>query len=99
LKHAHGFHKEFVNANGDNPSGTRLEDMLLFVRQKCYVLFKGKKNMVLCKKSKPQGEFVEEDMPVKYFFTGFFAFIVFGPQGISGSTLECLSVDGEHIHV
>jgi hypothetical protein len=76
LKHAHGFHKEFVDANGDNPSGTRLKDMLLFVRQKCYVLFKGKKNMALCKKSKPQGKFVEEDMPgVKYFFTGFFVHI------------------------
>jgi hypothetical protein len=96
LKHVYLFHKEFVDANGQNPSGTKLEDMLLYVRQKCYVLFKGKKNMALCKKSKPTGEFTEEDMPVKYFFTGFFAFLLFGPQGISGSSLECLSTDGKN---
>jgi hypothetical protein len=97
LKHASLFHKEFVDKNGENPSGTRLEDMLLYVRQKCYVLFKGKKNMTLCKKSKLTGEFNEEEMPVKYFFTGFFAFILFGPQGISGTTLECLSSDGKNV--
>jgi hypothetical protein len=96
LKFAYQFHSEFVSANGDNPSGTKLEDMLLFVRQKCYVLFKGKKNMKLCKSSKCTGEFSEEDMPVKYFFTGFFAFLLFGPQGISGTTLECLSPDGKN---
>jgi hypothetical protein len=37
------------------------------------------------------------DPPVKYFFTGFFAFILFGPQAISGETLECLAVDSVNV--
>ena len=98
LKFAYKFHAEFVQGgNGNNPSGTKLEDMLLYVRRKCFVLFKGKKNMYLCKRNKTDKVFTEEEMPLKYFFTGYFAFVLFSPQGISGHSLECLSPDGEGV--
>jgi hypothetical protein len=97
LKFAYKFHTDYVKGTDRNPSGNKVEDMLLFVRQKCYSLFKGKKNMGLCKRSKIMEEYKEEDMPVKYFFTGYFAFVLFGPQGISGKTLECFSPDGDGV--
>ena len=97
LKFAYRFHGEFVQGNGENPSGMKLEDMLLYVRQKCFVLFKGKKNMYLCKRAKNDKVFTEDEMPLKYFFTGYFAFVLFGPQGISGHSLECLTPDGEGV--
>lgn len=64
-----------------------MEDMLLYVRQQCYVKFKGKKNMKLVKNKHEPDDMVAEDMPAKYFFTGYFSFALFGPQATSGVTL------------
>lgn len=84
------FFNEFA-PNGNLPSGKSIEDMLLYIRQKMYVLLKG------CKKMAPASrEFAntEDDMQSNYLFTGFMAFAFVGPLGHSGTTLNCLSVNG-----
>jgi len=40
-KYALKFHKQFVDSRDNNPSGTKLADMLLFVRKKMFVEFRG----------------------------------------------------------
>ena len=35
------FFKEYADANADNPSGLKLEDMCIYVCRKVYVLFRG----------------------------------------------------------
>ena len=75
------------------PSGMRVEDMLDFVRRKMFVHLKG------CKTPGGGRTFqkTEEDIPDKYFFTGYFAFVLFGPMPQSGKTLSCLSEDGSDV--
>jgi hypothetical protein len=100
LRDAYCFYNQFVSTNGSNPSGTKLEDMLLHVRQQCWLKFKGKKNMALARRQKTTGSeepLKVEDMPAKYFFTGYFAWVLFGPQGISGESLSCISPDGDSV--
>lgn len=54
LKIAHKQYYDYcIECTGDNPSGEKLEDMLLCVRQKCFIEFKGKKNAKLARTAKP----------------------------------------------
>ena len=90
-KHALRFYNEYKEG-GTNLSGMKIEDMAEHVLRKMYVF--------LCGKSKKKSEgdptkFEEENMPVKYLFTGYFVFILFGPQPMSGKTLSCLTVNGK----
>ena len=94
-KFALKFYTEYVDSKGNNPSGNRLEDMLLYVRQKMYVAFKGCRNKPPPKQGKDN--LTEDDMPPKYVFTGYMAFVLFGPQGLAEQTLGCLSTDGTQV--
>ena len=38
-------------------------------------------------------------MPDRYFFTGYMAFVLFGPDGLSNKRLSCLSPDGEDVDI
>jgi hypothetical protein len=90
--------KEFC-PDGKLPSGKSREDMLLYVRQKMYVHLKGSKNNKsnTKKKSKnnedvPERILSEEDMPDKWMFNGWFAFVLYGSsEGLAQSRLTCLS--------
>ena len=88
------YFKEYADANKDNPSGLKLEDMCLYVRQKTYVLFRGSQNAGGGNKTK---EFLEENMPVKYFPNGWFVFVMFGPMAVAGFTFGCLSEDDSNV--
>ena len=84
------YFKEHADENKDNPSGLKLEDMCMCVRTKIYVLFRGSQNAGGGNKTK---EYLEETMPAKYFPTGWFAFVLFGPMAVAGFTFACLSED------
>jgi hypothetical protein len=96
-KFALKFHNEYVDSNGNIPSGNKLEDMLLYVRQKMFVCFKGCRNKPTGKQGAEKKKLCEEDMPPKYVFNGYMAFVLFGPQGIAEQTLSCLSEDGKRV--
>ena len=100
-KYALKFHKQFVDSRDNNPSGTKLADMLLFVRKKMFVEFRGCKNRPTGAPPKDKDgnekEFTEEDMPCKWVFNGYMAFALFGPQPIAGETFSSLSEDGKNI--
>ncbi|CAB9530662.1 unknown protein [Seminavis robusta] len=88
--------------DGKLPSGKSLDDMVLYVRQKMYVHLRGGKNNRTSNRraagsDKPAKEFVEEDMPAKYMFNGYLVFLLYGPLGLCGITLSCLSKDGSDI--
>jgi len=86
--------KEHADANKDNPSGLKLEDMCLHVRQKICVLFRGSQNAGSGNKTK---EFLEEDMPTKHFPNRWFSFVMFGPMAVAGFTFGCLSEDDTNV--
>jgi len=95
LKHQ----SEYASAHDGDPSGNKLEDMLLCVRKKMWLKLRGAKDAAGAAK-KPASEFkdmTDDDMPSSYFFTGFMAFILFGPRGICHMRLSCLSADGKGI--
>ena len=90
-KHALRFYKEYSVANHENPSGMKIEDMVDYVLRKMFVHCKGKK---LYTSTKEPFDKKEEDMPPKWMFTGYFSFLMFGPQPLSGKTLTSLTEDG-----
>eukprot|EP00797_Seminavis_robusta_P010107 Sro1741_g294620.2 (528) ;mRNA; f:3968-5628 len=96
-KFALKFHDEYCpGKDHPYPSGKGLDDMLLYVRRKMYVMLKGAKNKDGARRvKKPDGSFVEEDMPEKYMFQGYFVFVLYGPKMLTTKTLSCLSVDGK----
>ena len=92
-KFALKYHDEYM-VGGKYPSGKLLPDLLLYVRQKMFVRFKGAKNNNSNSKrdkKKKEKELTEEDMPVDYMFSGWLAFVLLGPQGVSEMTLSCLA--------
>ena len=107
FKFAIKFAKDFSpNSNGaDNPSVAKVEDMLIFVCQKMFVEFqeaKDQKGFIRAKKDlAKKGETLvvknEDDMPSDYFFTGYFAFALYGPQGFSKVALSFLSADNQNV--
>jgi len=96
-KHALKYYIEFTDANQNNPSGTTLEDMLMHVRQKMYVEFKGGKNKPTGRAGLNRPAVEEENMPVKYVFNGYFVFVLFGPRPLSSYSFSCLSKDGTDV--
>lgn len=93
------YQSEYASAHDGDPSGNKLEDMLLCVRKKMWLKLRGAKDAAGAAK-KPASEFkdmTDDDMPSSYFFTGFMAFILFGPRGICHMRLSCLSADGKGI--
>jgi len=91
--------KEFAGHFDCHPSGNKLEDMLLCVRRAMWVKLRGAKDGAGASK-KPASEFEDkepEDMPMEHFFTGFMAFVLFGPRGICHHRLSCLSEDGKGV--
>jgi hypothetical protein len=92
------FHEYCPNAK--IPSGKTVDDMLLYVRQKMFVHLKGAKNNKSNsrKKDEEKKSLSEEDMPDKWMFNGWFAFVLYGsPQGIAKQALSCLSEDGKDV--
>ena len=88
-KFALKFHDEYMK-NGNYPSGKGFDDMVLYVRQKCYEEFWGAKNMASANKKKEKRPTADE-MPPNYVFTGFYCFMLLGPQGLSDVTLPVLA--------
>lgn len=87
-----------MGESGD-PSGAKCEDLLLCVRQKMFMVFQGKKDENACtrlvkKQDECTARLLEEDMPKDCFFAGFFAFALFGPQGLAKTSPSCFAVDG-----
>jgi hypothetical protein len=95
------YHNEYCPA-GKLPSGKTLEDMLLYVQQKMFVHLKGAKNSKsnARKKLDKEGNEItlsEEDLPFKWIFNGWFAFLLFRPNRVSATSLSCLSEDGSNV--
>ena len=83
----------------NEPSGTELEDMLLFGRQKMCLQLRGAKDMAgarsvsvtsFCNKD-------EEDMEVGCFFTGYMAFALHSPHGMTTKRISCLAAKGDEV--
>jgi hypothetical protein len=94
-------HNDFC-PGGKLPSGKSLEDLLLYVRQKMFLQLKGAKNNksnARVRLDKDGNEIVlsEDNLPDKWFFNGWFVFVLFCPQGLSVTTLSCLSEDGSNV--
>lgn len=96
-KHALKHYTVYADVHGNDPSGLKLPDMLLYVLRQMHVEFKGCKDKPTGKAAKNKGAFNEEDMPEKYTFNGFVTFAMFGPMPMSGETWSCFSVDGENV--
>lgn len=96
-KHALKHYKEYMDEDGNCPSGKGLEDMLLYVRQRMFVEFKGCRNKPTGAAGRNKAEVEEENMPVKWFFNGYFAFVLWGPKGLSLETISALSEDGRGV--
>ena len=95
------YHNEFC-PNGNLPSGKTLEDLLLYVRQKMFVHLKGAKHnksnaRIKLDKEGNEVTLSEEDLPDKWTFHGWFVFVLFCPQGLSATSLSCLSEDGSDV--
>jgi hypothetical protein len=95
-KHALRLYKAYTQSSGgDNPSGMKFDDMADFVLRKMFVHCKGKTKYAGTKEEFGK---TEEDMPPKWFvFTGYFTFLLFGPQPLSGKTLTMLTEDSKNI--
>lgn len=94
-KFALGAYKEYMagqTGNQDNPSGLKVEDMMLYVQAKMYAELKGKTNAK--NKGKEPKKGTPRMKPV-YAFNGMFAFLLFGPNPLSGQTLSCFTEDGK----
>jgi hypothetical protein len=74
-KHAPRFYKEYAqtSAAGDNWSGMKFEDTANFVLRKMFVHCKGKTSRYNAT-SKEEFNKTEDNLPSKWFFTGYFAF-------------------------
>jgi hypothetical protein len=101
FKLAMKYHNEFC-PNGKLPSGKTLEDLLLHVRQKMFMHLKGAKNNKSNARTKVDREgneivLTEDDLPAKWIFHGWFTFVLFCPQGLSDSSLSCLSDNGSNV--
>ncbi|CAB9498464.1 unknown protein [Seminavis robusta] len=103
-KHAYRFYLEYTNSTNENPSGKKIEDMVVFVRQKMYVFLRGCKNTqgmrTKLKNETTKGKvsiFTEEEMPENYIFAGYMAFVLFGPMPLTHKTFSCLSPDGDGV--
>jgi hypothetical protein len=84
--------------NGEYPEGKDFNDMLLFVRQQCYLEFSGGLNEERLDARKDKFKSTNPaDMPTKYYFTGFVAFCLFGPKPLSGRYLAIFDPDIESI--
>jgi hypothetical protein len=63
-------------------------------------LKRAKNNKSNSKRKGSDGEeriYLEEEMPAKWMFNGWFVFVLFGPQGVSQQSLSCLSKDGKRV--
>jgi hypothetical protein len=97
-KMATKFHDDYQNPDGTNRSGKATEDVLMHVRQKMFVYLKGAVNSKSnSRKKEEEKALTEDDMPPRWLFNGWFAFVLFGPQGISTQRLSCLSKDGKDV--
>ena len=94
VKYALKYYDEYAIAKKDNPSGKKVEDMLLFVRHKMFKQLRGKINMKGNKKAK---EVEEEEMPSNYIFSGYMAFALFGPMGLSQTRLSAFTITGTDV--
>jgi hypothetical protein len=95
------------------PSGKAMEDGLLYVRQKMFVRVCNKNLVANYRKKikraqkvkkdmsgdayKPPSPVTEEDMPENWFFNGYFAFVLYGPSGLTGKTFSCLMVSDKNV--
>ena len=84
--------------NGEYPEGKDFNDLLLFVRQQCFLEFSGGLNEERLDSRKDKFKSNNPaDMPQKYYFTGFVAFCLFGPKPLSGRYLAIFDPDVESI--
>ncbi|CAB9527233.1 hypothetical protein (Partial), partial [Seminavis robusta] len=94
------YHDEFCPKSSPEPypSGKGLDDMLMYVRQRMYMLLKGAKNKDGARRvKKDMDSFTAEQMPEKYMFEGYMVFVLWGPKALCGKTLSCLSEDGKKV--
>ncbi|CAB9496563.1 unknown protein [Seminavis robusta] len=94
------YHDEFCPKSSPEPypSGKGLDDILMYVRQKMYMLLKGAKNKDGARRVKKDADsFTAEEMPEKYMFEGYMVFVLWGPKALCGKTLSCLSEDGKKV--
>ena len=101
-KHTLKYYNDFCGPDRQLPSGKSVEDALFFCRRKMYVRLRTeylisqekRKQKQASKKGdvyEPKDVSVsEDDMPEGYLYNGYFAFVLFGPKGLSNKTLSCL---------
>mmetsp|Transcript_70998 Transcript_70998/g.199166 ORF Transcript_70998/g.199166 Transcript_70998/m.199166 type:complete len:422 (-) Transcript_70998:73-1338(-) len=92
--------KKFLREDGEYPPGKSFQDMLLFVRQQCYLTFLGGLNEERleyrrARLSMPMTD--PEQMPHNYYFTGMIAFCLFGPKPLSGKYLNIFNPEVESV--
>ncbi len=72
----------------------KVEDMVTYVLEKMFVFLKGATKV---KNSKGKAEKDPSEMKEGWYFCGFFVFVLFGPMGLSGKTLSCLTAKGTDV--
>lgn len=91
---------KFLRQDGEYPAGKSFRDMLLFVRQQCFLTFLGGLNEERldhrrAKLALPMND--PEQMPHNYYFTGMIAFCLFGPKPLSGTYLSIFNPEVENV--
>jgi len=94
-KHALKHYNSWADEKHNDPSGQKLEDMLDYIRRKMFLEFKGCKDKPTGKAYRNKAAVEEDDMPVRYVWNGYFAFVMFGPRPLSAHPMGCLSKDGK----
>jgi hypothetical protein len=89
----------FLTNDGEYPPGKSFKDMLLFVRQQCYVAFLGSMNeeRLDYRRAKLVSPIMPEQMPFNYYFTGLIAFCLFGPKPLSGKYVSIFNPGVESV--
>jgi len=96
FKFAWKFYDDHCDSVKNEPSGKKLEDGLLHIRQQMFLKLR-KKDMAAANKTTGFEDKTEEDMDPLHFFTGYFAFVLCGADGLAKRTMSCLSPTGEGV--
>jgi hypothetical protein len=90
---------KFLQQDGEYPPGKSFRDMLLFVRQQCYLTFLGGLNedRLDYRRAKLALPLDPEQMPHNYYFTGMIAFCLFGPKPLSGTYLSIFNPQVDNV--
>jgi hypothetical protein len=96
FKHALKHYNDWSHMKDSVPSGQTIKDMALYIQMKLFLRFGGSKILKRSRRSKVKA-LTEDDMLSKWFFTGYFAYLLFCPIGLLGRSLSVVFADGKNV--